>query len=139
MSTAEILRQFMASKFLSPAEIATNRFAALATYRHLVRAINLSFAGDTKLHPAATRLARDGFIKNRKLDSGSVEASSAIEHAQGVAQILRENLVQGQKVEGQGDQYKLRFTEHTQLRDNDEAGRLKGTRKSFKEIKDALL
>ena len=44
-SSLDVLRQFMSSKFLSPTEIATNRMAALATYRHLLRAINLSFRG----------------------------------------------------------------------------------------------
>ncbi|TKA83149.1 hypothetical protein B0A55_00705 [Friedmanniomyces simplex] len=140
MSSVDILRQSMASKSLSPAEIATNRVAVLATYRHLLRAINLSFADDAKLHPAAHRLAREGFVKNRRFDSGSVEATQAIEHAQSVAQILRENLVQGRKVGVEGEEkYKLRFTEHTQLRDNDEAGRLKGTTKTFREIKEAQL
>ncbi|KAK0256269.1 Mitochondrial zinc maintenance protein 1, mitochondrial [Friedmanniomyces endolithicus] len=138
MTTVDLLRQFMASKSLSPAEIATNRVAVLATYRHLLRAINLSFANDPKLHPAAHRLAHESFAKTRRLDSGSIEALEAVKHAQSVAQILRENVVQGRKVGAEGEEkYKLRFTEHTQLRDNDEAGRLRGTTKTFREIRDA--
>ncbi len=50
MTTVDLLRQFMASKSLSPAEIATNRVAVLATYRHLLRAINLSFASKPTLN-----------------------------------------------------------------------------------------
>lgn len=78
---------------------------------------------------------------------GSVEAAAALEHAQGVTKILRENVVQGRKVEGKGEgkgdgdgdgeRYKLRMHEHTQRMDNDVAGQLKGTRRSFKSIKDA--
>ena len=40
--------------------------------------------------------ARDGFNLNRGLEPGSVEAEKGVEHALGVAQILRENVVQGQ-------------------------------------------
>ena len=62
--------------------------------------------------PAARTQARESFIKNRKLESGSNEATQAIQHAQGVAQILRENVVQGEN--RGGEHYKLRITEHTQ-------------------------
>ncbi|KAK4570228.1 Mitochondrial zinc maintenance protein 1, mitochondrial [Recurvomyces mirabilis] len=125
----------MATRFLSPAEIQSNAFAARATYRHLVRAINLSFRGDRVVYPAAIQQAREGFVKNRKLESGSIEATQAIEHAQGVAQILRENVVQGASTGD--DKYKLRFTKYTQRMDNAKTKELKGTTKSFKEIKNA--
>ncbi|KAK3679440.1 Mitochondrial zinc maintenance protein 1, mitochondrial [Recurvomyces mirabilis] len=125
----------MATRFLSPAEIQSNAFAARATYRHLVRAINLSFRGDRVVYPAAIQQAREGFIQNRKLESGSIEATQAIEHAQGVAQILRENVVQGASTGD--DKYKLRFTKYTQRMDNAKTKELKGTTKSFKEIKSA--
>lgn len=85
--------------------------------------------------PAARSQARESFIKNRKLESGSNEATQAIQHAQGVAQILRENVVQGEN--RGGEHYKLRITEHTQRLDNATAKELKGTTKSFKQIKDA--
>ncbi|KAK4895076.1 Mitochondrial zinc maintenance protein 1, mitochondrial [Elasticomyces elasticus] len=81
-------------------------------------------------------MAREGFVKNGKLDFGSVKATQAIGHAQGVPKTLKENLVQGQKVGEEGEEkYKLRFTRL----DNDAAGQLKGTTKTFKEIKDAQL
>lgn len=84
-----------------------------------------------------------------------------IEHAQGVTKILRENVVQGRRKdaatpaagnqaqkeetaeaavgegEADGDTYVLRFTEDTQRFDNEDTKKLKGTTKSFKEIKDA--
>ncbi|KAK4905088.1 Mitochondrial zinc maintenance protein 1, mitochondrial [Elasticomyces elasticus] len=85
-------------------------------------------------------MAHEGFVKNGKLDFGSVKATQAIGHAQGVTKISKENLVQGQKVGEEGEEkYKLRFTVHMQRLDNDTAGQLKGTTKTFKEIKDAQL
>ena len=56
-----------------------------------------------------------------------------MEHAQGVTKILRENVVQGQHM-GE-EKYKLNMHEHTQRLDNDTAGNLKGTTKTFKDIK----
>jgi len=84
---------------------------------------------------ASRQLARQNFNTNRKLDIGGVEAAQAIEHAQGVAQILKENVVQGKQT-GE-DTYKLKIHEHTQRLDNGTAKELKGTTKSFKEIKGA--
>ena len=66
-----------------------------------------------------------------------METGQAIEHAQGVAQILRENVVQGRNTGG--DTYKLNIHEHTQRSDNATASKLKGTKKSFAEIKNAQL
>lgn len=85
---------------------------------------------------ASRQFAKESFAKNGKLEIGGVEAGTAIEHAQGVARILRENVVQG-KNKGD-DTYKLNIHEHTQRLDNDTAGKMKGTTKSFKEIKDAV-
>lgn len=65
-----------------------------------------------------------------------MEAARGIEHAQGVIQILREHVVQGKQQED--GRYKLNIHEHTQRLDNDTAGQLKGTTKSFKEVKDAV-
>lgn len=146
----------MASKYLSAAEVATNRTVILAAYRHLLRATRLAFQGifiplllpfppakpdaprnldDATTLLASRKHARDSFNTNRKLDTGSVEAGQALEHVQGVTQILRENVVQGRQVGEQGERYKLRMHEHTQRLDNETAGTLKGTTKSFREIK----
>ncbi len=43
--------------------------------------------------------AREGFDKNRGLDFSSNEATKAVEHAEGVAQVLRHNVVQGKQQE----------------------------------------
>ncbi|TKA28338.1 hypothetical protein B0A50_03805 [Salinomyces thailandicus] len=140
MSSVEILKTFLASKFLSPAELANNRFVVRATYRHLLRATSIAFKGDTETLQASRALAHQTFQTNaHKLEPNSLEASTAVAHAQGVAQILREHVVQGRKKPGAEDSenYKLNIHEHTQRLENETAGKLRGTTKSFGEIRDA--
>lgn len=140
---------------LSLAETAINRFAVLATYRHLLRATRLAFKGTFPHSPipptppltiplddqttlsASRSYAKAEFGKHRRLESGGVLAGQAVEHAQGVAKILREHVVQG-KMQGEDGRYKLNIHEHTQRLDNDTAGHLKGTTKSWREVKDAV-
>lgn len=45
MASIDILKGFMATRFLSPGEIAHNRSVVLATYRHLLRATGIAFRG----------------------------------------------------------------------------------------------
>lgn len=126
----------MSAPLLTKLETQTNRLAVLATYRHLLRATRIAFANDTPTLRASREFARQQFRDNIKLESGSQAAAQGIEHAQGVTQILRENVVQGRNVGG--EKYKLNIHEHTQRLDNDVAGTLKGTKKSFKEIRDSV-
>ena len=126
----------MSAPLLTTLESKTNALAVLHTYRALLRATRIAFASDTSTLRASRDFARQQFRENKKLPSGSQEAAQGIEHAQGVTQILRENVVQGRNVGG--EKYKLNIHEHTQRLDNDVAGTLKGTRKSFKEIKDSI-
>ena len=56
--------------------------------------------GDTALLTAAKQQLRDEFRKNASLQPNDPALAAAIEHAQGVAQILRANIVQGKH---QGD------------------------------------
>ncbi|KXL43321.1 hypothetical protein M433DRAFT_25740 [Acidomyces richmondensis BFW] len=120
---------------LSYAAVEANRFIALAAYRHVLRATRIAFHGDDEVLTSSRILARESFAKGSSLVVGSTAASKAIEHAEGVAQILRENVVQGKNIGG--DLYKLNIHEHTQRLDNETAKQLKGTTKSFKEIKNA--
>jgi len=91
---------------------------ALAAYRHLLRATRIAFTGDTHLLHAARIQARDGFNKHRSLEASSKEAADSITHAEGVADVLKHNIVQGKQVECS---YKLRLNihEHTERGDND--------------------
>ncbi|PTB70260.1 hypothetical protein BBK36DRAFT_1097812, partial [Trichoderma citrinoviride] len=93
---------------------------SLAAYRNLLRAARIAFQGDVHVLSAAQAQIRQGFQENRALDSSS-SIESAIRHAEDVATILRQNVVQGQKMEGKGDDhtYKLRIHEHTERGDND--------------------
>ncbi|KAF1826692.1 uncharacterized protein K489DRAFT_407402 [Dissoconium aciculare CBS 342.82] len=116
-----------------------HRFIVRATYRHLFRAMGVAFKGDFDTSRSARDFARQSFRESlpRDVAPGTHEMAQRIEHAQGVTKILRENIVQGKQAEKQPDTYKLRFTENTQRFDNEETRKLKGTTKSFKEIKDA--
>jgi len=85
---------------------------------------------------AARRAARDQFEEKRSLSLESKEASDSIQHAEDVARILRENVVQGKAVEGKENSYgmstrpfrvstkltfwtELRIHEHTERGDNE--------------------
>lgn len=96
--------------------------------------------GDTPTLRSSREFARTEFRTGAKFTPDGPEAAQGVEHAQGVTQILRENVVQGRKKVGEvGEKYKLNIHEHTQRLDNDTAGQLKGTTKSFKEVKNASL
>lgn len=73
---------------------------ALAAYRHLLRATRIAFTGDQHLLHAAQTQVRAGFDNNSSLDPSSAEAVKAIEHAEGVASVLRHNIVQGVQAPG---------------------------------------
>ena len=75
--------------------------------------------GDQKLLLAARQQARTGFDKGRSLEPESKEAIAAIQHAEGVGDVLLKNVVQGRQVEDQDDTYQLRIHEHTEKGDND--------------------
>lgn len=55
-------------------------------------------ADDTRLLHAARLQARDAFRSRASLPSDDPAITSAIEHAESVAKILRENIVQGEHV-----------------------------------------
>lgn len=90
---------------------------ALAAYRHLLRSTQIAFQGDLPLLHAARREARNGFRKNSAMLLEDPALANAIAHAEEVAQILKQNVVQG-KQEGD-NKYKLRIHEHTERGDND--------------------
>ncbi|KIX00998.1 uncharacterized protein Z518_10064 [Rhinocladiella mackenziei CBS 650.93] len=91
---------------------------ALSAYRHLLRATRIAFQGDYHLLHAARVQARTGFDNMSSLDPSSDEALKGIEHAEGVASILRHNIVQGKQVEG-SDVLRLNIHKDTERGDND--------------------
>lgn len=79
----------------------------------------LTSTGDTPLLSSARQQARQGFEKGRSLTPASPEAVAAIQHAQGVTEVLLHNIVQGRQIEGDQHKYKLNIHEHTERGDND--------------------
>ena len=100
---------------------------ALAAYRHLLRSTRIAFQGtllpfpftsliihvisdhhpgDAKLLHAARTEARNAFRANIGMTEG---VPAAIAHAEGVADILKKNIVQGQKVEKEGEERDSEF------------------------------
>ncbi|KAG9953182.1 hypothetical protein KCU81_g6687, partial [Aureobasidium melanogenum] len=112
-----------------------NKTVVLSTYRNLLRATRIAFQGDDSTLYNSRRFARDSFDQNRGIKAGSIEAEKAVEHAQGVAQILRENVVQGATDKEESDTYKLRIHDQTERGDNESVKQFKGTTKSFAEVK----
>jgi complex III assembly factor LYRM7 len=92
---------------------------ALAAYRHLLRATRIAFHEDTAMLLASRAQARSGFDKSRSYAPDSKEATTAVAHAEGVAEVLMKNIVQGKVVEGESDKLRLRIHEHTERGDND--------------------
>jgi complex III assembly factor LYRM7 len=64
------------------------------------------YAGDHSLLLSARHQARSSFALNTSLLTSSPEATAQITHAEDVAKILRQNVVQGQKLGGDGDKYR---------------------------------
>ncbi|KAI4721578.1 hypothetical protein E4T48_02196 [Aureobasidium sp. EXF-10727] len=115
--------------------ITHNKTVVLSTYRNLLRATRIAFQGDHDTLHNSRKFARDSFDQNRGVKAGSIEAEKAVEHAQGVAQILRENVVQGATDKEESETYKLRIHDHTEKGDNESVKQFKGTTKSFAEVK----
>jgi len=92
--------------------------AAINAYRHLLRATRIAFQGDHPLLHAARSQARAGFENQRTLKPESEEATKAVQHAEGVAEVLRHNVVQAKQVEG-SDVLRLNIHKDTERGDND--------------------
>lgn len=67
--------------------------------------IMLTGQGDLPTLTAARRAARDGFESKKNLSLDSKEASEGIQHAENVSKVLRENVVQGQAIDGKENSY----------------------------------
>ncbi|KAI1077779.1 hypothetical protein F5B20DRAFT_252846 [Whalleya microplaca] len=89
---------------------------ALPAYRNLLRAARTAFHGDERVFNAARSSIREGFRANAALAPTDPEVPGAIKHAEEIASILRQNIVQGKM---EGDRYRLRIHEETERGDND--------------------
>ncbi|KAH6675077.1 mitochondrial zinc maintenance protein 1, mitochondrial [Halenospora varia] len=93
---------------------------ALQAYRHLLRSSRIAFQGDIPLLTASRAEIRSNFRKNINLQPADPTVPGLIKHAEEVAKILVENVVQGKKIgEESEEKYKLRIHEKTERGDND--------------------
>jgi complex III assembly factor LYRM7 len=90
---------------------------ATAAYRDLWRATRIAFHGDAHILTAARSQIRESFLSSAPLEPAA--SVKAIEHAREVAKFLRENVVQGKRVDGEADTFQLRIHEHTERGDNE--------------------
>ncbi|KAI1027600.1 hypothetical protein LB504_011821 [Fusarium proliferatum] len=112
--------------------MATAPAPALNAYRHLMRAARIAFqdcsfqwvmltvqftAGDAPILSAAQLQIRNEFRQKASVDAA--DASAAIKHAEEVAKVLRQNVVQGQRTEEGKDTFKLRIHEDIERGDNE--------------------
>ncbi|KAI1102440.1 hypothetical protein F4804DRAFT_334283 [Jackrogersella minutella] len=73
-------------------------------------------SGDERVLDASKSAIRTAFRANASLEPTDPELPKAITHAEQVAAILRQNVVQGKK---EGERYRLRIHEDTERGDND--------------------
>ncbi|KAK9248855.1 mitochondrial zinc maintenance protein 1, mitochondrial [Lipomyces tetrasporus] len=121
----------------------SRRQQVLSSYRSLLRATRIAFNGDHRVFTAARQQVRQGYEAGRTELSADPkhyeEVDKRLEHASGVALLLRSNIVQGELQSGNlskknmatvdpshssvqsegGDVYKLRIHKHTELGDNE--------------------
>ncbi|KAM0298034.1 hypothetical protein ACHAPM_008729 [Fusarium culmorum] len=76
---------------------------ALNAYRHLMRAARIAFQGDAPILSAAQLQIRNEFRQKATIDAS--DAPAAIKHAEEVAKVLRQNVVQGRRIEDGKDSY----------------------------------
>ena len=107
---------------------------ALASYRHLLRSINLAFRGDLPLLHKARSDTRTAYESSRDLTGDESGVAAKLQHAEEVAKVLRTQVVQGRKrdsdstttaaaQDGKGEQdsqfYELRIHPDIELGDNE--------------------
>merc|ERR1712169_97169 len=88
-----------------------------AAYRNLMRAARIAFQGDTPVLTAAQSQIRNEFRSKSSLPES--DRAAALQHAQDVARVLRENVVQGRQQQGSEHRYKLNIHEHTHRGDKE--------------------
>lgn len=92
---------------------------ALVAYRNIMRAAKIAFQGDLPILSAAQVQIRSEFRQKASLDPSDESIPAAIAHAEEVAKVLRENIVQGKQMEEKDNTYKLRIHKDTERGDNE--------------------
>ncbi|CZS80750.1 unnamed protein product [Fusarium graminearum] len=108
---------FEISHFPESLRVKMTTVPALNAYRHLMRAARIAFQGDAPILSAAQLQIRNEFRQKATIDAS--DAPAAIKHAEEVAKVLRQNVVQGRRIEDGKDSYKLRIHEDIERGDNE--------------------
>ncbi|KAJ5550600.1 Complex 1 LYR protein [Penicillium sp. DV-2018c] len=91
--------------------------AAKSAYRQLLRSTRIAFHNDLPVLAAARLEARNNFEKNRR---PAVDTGMQINHAIEVANILRHNIVQGSRPQGdESAKWELNIHDEIERGDND--------------------
>jgi complex III assembly factor LYRM7 len=91
--------------------------SARSAYRQLLRATRVAFQDDVRVLIASRQEARRNFDAHRRL---AVDTPMQIKHAVEVADLLRHNLVQGSREQGNEDaKWELRIHDEIERGDND--------------------
>ncbi|KAJ5198543.1 Mitochondrial zinc maintenance protein 1 [Penicillium cinerascens] len=97
--------------------MATPSLPALSAYRQILRATRVAFANDSRVLLAARAEARRNFDQNRRV---GVDTGMQINQAIEVASILRHNIVQGSREDGNEDaKWELNIHDQIERGDND--------------------
>ncbi|KAJ5261263.1 Mitochondrial zinc maintenance protein 1 [Penicillium angulare] len=91
--------------------------AALGAYRQILRSTRVAFRDDVRVMIAARQEARRNFDQNRRV---GIDTGMQINHAIEVANLLRHNLVQGAREQGdEAAKWELRIHDEIERGDND--------------------
>ncbi|KAG5358513.1 Mitochondrial zinc maintenance protein 1 [Yarrowia sp. B02] len=91
----------------------------LSAYRNVLRAANLAFKNDHFVLGQAKANIRKGFEDGRKLDPKDEDVKVRLEHINGVAYVLRTQVVQGQKHNPDEEKYQLNLHKDSEMGDNE--------------------
>ncbi|KAJ5594640.1 Mitochondrial zinc maintenance protein 1 [Penicillium hispanicum] len=97
--------------------MASTGVSAISAYRQLLRATRVAFRDDSRVLLAARQEARRNFDQNRRV---GIDTGLQINHAIEVANLLRHNLVQGAREDGDdAAKWELRIHDEIERGDND--------------------
>lgn len=97
--------------------MASPSLSALSAYRQVLRATRVAFRDDVRVMIAARQEARRNFDQNRRV---GIDTGMQINHAVEVANLLRHNLVQGAREDGnEAAKWELRIHDEIERGDND--------------------
>ncbi|KAG7809346.1 hypothetical protein KL921_003343 [Ogataea angusta] len=104
---------------------------ALNAYRGALRATSVAFNSDVAMLQAARAQIKAKMVLEVDPDMPDKSVEDRIKHLNDVSMFLRRNIVQGRKEEDEENKYFLNIHEDTELGDNDDIKKKKGSRNPF--------